>query len=129
MRRILASLFVTAALVGAGAASPADAAVVPNSAFGCNGNVPCIEVNGTGLHVNWVEASTQINFTGHYRIYDDLAGWSSASNVESWIPRQFGGDPWHLTIDSNQPNNSKICVAAYNTSNTRIGNACETIHR
>lgn len=115
--------------MGAAAASPANAAVVPNSASGCNLNGwACISVNGSGLHVNWVEASTQGNFTGHYRIYNTIAGWSSSSSVKVWIARQFGGSPWHLTINANQPNNSRICVSAYDSSNRMLGNACETIH-
>lgn len=129
MRKLLAAATIFGTLLGAGVAAPADATVVPNSANGCVFlGYACVSVNGDGTWVNWAEAYASKSFTGHFRIYDSIAGWSYASGVQSWNPVNIF-QSFHVTINSNQPANSKICASAYNTSNHLLDTACETIER
>lgn len=122
---IRASGIVAAGLLLLGLAVPAtaaSAAVRPLSASGCNGSV-CISVNGSGLHVNWIESSATYpkTFTTYAQFYLNGSAWLDSFKISGKKGDTYStGD---ISIDENFSNGTKICVSWPGIS----GKPCETI--
>ncbi len=125
MARAIAALVAgSLILIGATPSAAFASDPAPSSALGCNGAV-CVYVDGSGSFVTSVYAYANYAFTGHFRIYDDKAGWSSSTTNRSWLH----WDWFKINPNSNQPVGSQMCATAYSTSGAILGNACETIEK
>lgn len=123
---LLLALVVPAGAAYASTASHASghtaSAPIRNSASGCNGSV-CITVNGSGLHVNYVESSAKYpkTFTTYAQFYLNGRAWLDSFKISG-----KAGDTYstgNITIDENFANGTQICVSWPGIS----GRPCETI--
>ncbi|WP_152627051.1 hypothetical protein [Streptacidiphilus melanogenes] len=102
------------------AAPPAQA-----GARGCNDRT-CIDVDGSGLHVDRITASTTWggDFTGHFHVYG--GGVSTNSTTGFWGYHQ------HFTVPVGRdlPNRSVLCAEGWEHSDSGYrlrGRACEEV--
>ncbi|MGW1071232.1 hypothetical protein [Streptomyces sp. NPDC002537] len=118
-------------LTGVGVAAATVAALVAGapSAFagaaGCNGRT-CVAVDGSGLHVDSVSASTTWggDFTGHFHIYG--GGLDSNSPTGRWGYLQ----KYTMRVGRDLPNRSVICAEGWEHLSGHYelrGRACEEI--
>lgn len=119
----LVRVWVLAASMGAlviAGAPPASA-----GAAGCNDRT-CIKVEGRGLHVDSVSASTTWggDFTGHFHIYG--GGLNANSPTGYWGYHQ----KYTVRVGRDLPNRSVVCAEGWEHLNGRFqlrGRACEEI--
>lgn len=100
----------------------------PQSASGCN-NVVCIYVNGSGLHVNYVDsyaeptaytcASARFQVNGVVR---------ASTNVVCGGP--YPNQTFYATWNTNSDfaNGTQLCVYWLSSNNATPGHPCETVH-
>lgn len=118
IRAGIAALAV-AALAAAGA--PAASA----GARGCNHRT-CIDVDGSGLRVNYIGASTTWggDFTGHFHVWG--GGVDRNSPTALWGDRQ----PYRVDVDRDLPDRAVVCAEGWEHIGGHLesrGRACEEI--
>ncbi|MCF3106132.1 hypothetical protein IPZ58_31855 [Streptomyces roseoverticillatus] len=92
---------------------------------GCNHRT-CISVQGSGLHVDSVSASTTWNgdFTGHFHI------WGGGLNANSATGYWGYHQQYTVHVGRDLPNRSVVCAEGWEHVNGRLesrGRACEEI--
>lgn len=127
--RTLAAVFTMALVSLFGSASVASAS--PASAWGCHGGV-CIDVNGSGLNVNyvyvWDDQSTMPDYTcPAVTWYNPDGSWNSTYYGSCSSPSYVGGDyfNWNTTWQIGM----KVCGSYVYKSDLSFyaGSPCESI--
>ena len=96
-------------------------------ARGCN-NRTCIEVDGSGLHVNYVAASSTWggDFTGHYHIYGGGLNYNSFDGF--WGYHQV----YRIDVGRDLPNGAVLCAEGWEKraggGYNLVGRPCEEVH-
>ncbi|MGW2570568.1 hypothetical protein [Streptomyces sp. NPDC001537] len=133
----LTALIVTALSAAPTPATAAD--VTPQSASGCTGSTVCINVVGSGLHVDSISGGVAVSGG-----VVDMHKWcgtveiiiSSGGNTyyDKTSPRGCANavSPYNYSVSPNAdyPNGSKVCLHAHTESgwDKPGGPACETVH-
>lgn len=117
--RAALTVFSVGVIVAAGAPSAFA------GARGCNDRT-CIEVDGSGLHVNYVAASTTWggDFTGHFHIYG--GGLNANSGTGFWGYHQ----KYQINVGHDLPNRAVVCAEGWEHTAGGYqlrGRACEEI--
>lgn len=101
--------------------------IVPDSASGCNDAV-CIDVNGSGNDVNWVQengTATDVGCT-----YGRL--WSNGTIIGTSNETCWSSVPTYLqdfwSLDSNFATGTQLCVDYYPLVGAPTGMPCETVN-
>jgi hypothetical protein len=120
MLKKIAAVALIAAAATTTVATPALA-----SAGGCNDR-SCIEVDGSGLRVNWILARTTAgdSFYGHFRIYG--GGIDVNSATQNW-----GFSGFRISPQRDLPNGSVLCVEGWEQTgggHNLIGRPCVEVH-
>ncbi|WP_211767602.1 hypothetical protein [Kutzneria sp. CA-103260] len=94
-------------------------------ARGCNKRT-CVEVDGSGLHVNYIAASTTWNgdFSGHFHIWG--GGIDQNSGTGFWGYHQV----YKVGVGRDLPNRAVVCAEGWEHAGGRLnsmGRACEEI--
>ncbi|GGP55544.1 hypothetical protein [Streptomyces melanogenes] len=114
---------VSAACVGAVMAAGASTALA--GAAGCNGRT-CIAVDGSGLRVEQVSASTTWggDFTGHFHIWGGGLDQNSATGFWGYHQK------YTVRVGRDLPNRAVICAEGWEHTNggyVSRGRACEEV--
>ena len=116
---------IIALAVAALAATGAPAAFA--GARGCN-RIVCVDVDGSGLHVNYVNASTtwSDHFFGHFHIY------GGGLNANSWTQNWTDSDDYRIDVGRDLPNGAVLCAEGWANRGgggySLMGRACEEVH-
>ncbi|MFE0258324.1 hypothetical protein [Streptomyces sp. NPDC059010] len=109
-----------------GVVTAAGAAPASAGATGCNQRT-CIDVEGSGLRVERISASTTWNgdFTGHFHVW--------GGGIDQNSPTQFWGyhQKYTIPVGRDLPNGSVICAEGWEHTGGGMesrGRACAEVH-
>jgi hypothetical protein len=104
----------------------------PFSAFGCVGNLPwnnvqtCVQLNGSGLHLNWMEG------TGYVRNHTIVANeWLHGPSINYRTPSYILDPGWEIVAWWSPNRNVRAgiyCATTESPAGGSYGTACETVH-
>jgi hypothetical protein len=137
----IALILMTAGTAFADNGRTADASpVTPQSASGCTGSEVCINVNGSALHVNYIDGTIYNDHTSQWcgyigvTVYKGGTYYTADQSPYLCINGQAGGGDvtyykdWKDSVNRDYPSGSKACAWAYTSSGTSPGGPpCETI--